>query len=273
MPCRRSIQAVCWLALLLHGLPVWCPAAEKLAYVETESLPAPEAIQAAAADERFVYAIDNTVVAKYDRASGKLLARSRGEAKHLNSGFLWQGKLYAAHSNFPRKPEQSQLKVLDLQSMVLETWHDFGSDYGSLTWAVHYQGSWWCNFAHYGDQNAKTCLVRFDDGWKEAASWTYPQDVIAELGRYSISGGLWLDDTLLATGHDHRRIYRLKAPAGGGVLELIDRVKSPFPGQGLAIDPAGGGKEPGLVGIDRGRRKVVFARLQPSDESKAASQQ
>src|SRR5690606_24801350 len=47
-------------------------------------LPAPEAVQAAAADERFVYAIANSVVAKYDRASGERVAASTGEAKHLN---------------------------------------------------------------------------------------------------------------------------------------------------------------------------------------------
>src|SRR5439155_1693861 len=62
------------------------------AYVATGSLTSPLANQAAAADERFVYAVDDAVIAKYDRASGKELARSTGAAKHLNSGFLWRGK-------------------------------------------------------------------------------------------------------------------------------------------------------------------------------------
>src|SRR5437868_2257818 len=80
-----------WFALVIA---LFCSALlgeepRKPAYVQTGTLPAPEANQAAAADERFVYAIDSGVVAQYDRATGKRLALSSGEAKHLNSGFLW----------------------------------------------------------------------------------------------------------------------------------------------------------------------------------------
>src|SRR5207249_9829295 len=63
-------------------------------YVATGSLPCPNATQAAAADEKFVYAISDSLIVKYDRASGKELAKSTGPAQHLNSGFLWRGKLY-----------------------------------------------------------------------------------------------------------------------------------------------------------------------------------
>jgi hypothetical protein len=61
------------LALILLLIPSTASTAEP-AYVEKASLAAPEASQAAAADERFVYAIDNRVVAKYDRETGKRLA-------------------------------------------------------------------------------------------------------------------------------------------------------------------------------------------------------
>ena len=47
------------------------------------------------------------------------------EATHLNTGFFWQGKLYCAHSNYPAKPERSELLVLDPESMELTTYHDF----------------------------------------------------------------------------------------------------------------------------------------------------
>ena len=67
---------------------------------------APEAHQAAAADEQFVYAIASRQIAKYDRRTGKRIAVSAGEAKHLNSGFLWQGRLLSAHSNYPQTPEK-----------------------------------------------------------------------------------------------------------------------------------------------------------------------
>ncbi|MHA3772552.1 carbon-nitrogen hydrolase family protein [Verrucomicrobiota bacterium sgz303538] len=227
------------------------------AVVKVDSLSAPEANQAAAADDRFVYAIDSAVVAKYDRATGQRLALSTGKAKHLNSGFLWNGKLYCAHSNYPQKPEKSEIMVVDLDTMVLTPFKDFGEYRGSLTWAVHEGNSWWCTFAHYGAENAKTALVKLDENRQEQGAWTYPPEVIKELGQYSISGGIWKDGYLLATGHDHRVIYRLRLPENGTVLELVDVLSSPFPGQGIAVDPKTGG----LVGIDRDKRQVVFGEL------------
>ena len=41
----------------------------------------------------------------------------RVDAKHLNSGFFHDGKLYCAHSNYPKLPESSQLMVLDPDTM------------------------------------------------------------------------------------------------------------------------------------------------------------
>jgi hypothetical protein len=227
-------------------------------YVSTGTLAAREANQAAAADARFVYAIDNGVIGKYDRVTGRRLTLSTGSAKHLNSGFLWNGKLYCAHSNYPRKPEKSEIMVLDPDTMALTTFHNFGEYRGSLTWAVREGEFWWCNFAYYGAENAKTVLVKLDAQWRELGAWTYPPAVIRDLGRMSISGGVWNDGLILATGHDHRVIYRLRLPREGTVLELVDVVPSPFPGQGIAFDPATGG----LVGINRGKRQVVFTRLQ-----------
>ncbi len=94
----------------------------------TGSLPAPEAHQAAAADEKFVYAITNTRIARYDRKSGKRLSVSTGGAQHINSGFLWEGKLLCAHSNYPKTPEISEIKSLNLESpnngKLLVTGHD-----------------------------------------------------------------------------------------------------------------------------------------------------
>jgi hypothetical protein len=115
--------------------------------------------------------------------------------------------------------------------------------------------NWWCNFAHYGASNSNTVLVKFSADWRAEGKWTYPAAVVEDLGRMSISGGIWKESLLLATGHDHKRIYRLRLPKQGGVLELVDVVRAPFPGQGIAADPKTGG----LVGINRARRQVVFA--------------
>ncbi len=236
-------------------------------WVMAAELAAPEAHQAAAADQRFFYAINNTTVAKYDRQTGRRVSVSEGEARHLNSGWIRDGQLYCAHSNYPQTPERSELRVVDLKTMRLSVFKDFGeSAHGSLTWAVHHDGFWWCNFARYGDQNHRTVLVQYDDDWRQLAVWRYPPEVLAELGSYSVSGGIWRSGQLLTTGHDDRVLYRLRlpdqsaTPDGQGdqqpqALEYIDTVPAPFTGQGIAEDPATGG----LVGIDRARRRIVVA--------------
>lgn len=223
----------------------------------TQTLPAAEAGQAAAADERFVYAITNTKVAKYDRRSGERLAVSEGAAEHLNSGFLWNGRLYCAHSNYPKTPEQSEIKVLDLASMKLTTFHDFDASEGSLTWALHKDDHWWCHFAFYGDDNLRSYLAQFDREWREVQRWTLPQELIAKLGRFSLSGGVWMGEELLVTGHDDPVVFRLRLPKSDRVLEFISAEAAPFTGQGIAIDLVTNG----LVGIHRQRKEVRFAGI------------
>ena len=129
---------------------------QKVEWKEAGKLAAEEAHQAAAADEQWVYAITNNKVAKYDRKTGQRVAVSTGEAKHLNSGFLWEKQLLCAHSNFPNTPEQSEIKTLDPETMKLTTFHDFGDFGGSLTWAVRHDQHWWCNFAKYGAKKSTT---------------------------------------------------------------------------------------------------------------------
>lgn len=225
---------------------------------EVRSFEAPEAGQAAAADSDYAYAIASKVVAKYDRDTGQLLARGHGNATHLNSGFFHDGRLYLAHSNYPARPEKSEIKVLEPVTMALTTWHDFGASDGSLTWCVRdVNGAWWCNFAYYGEDNGKSYVAKFVD-WHEVARWTYPPHVIKSFGKKSSSGGIWRRGKLLVTGHDEREIHVLELPANPDdrVLKYVATVKAPFTGQGIANDPATGG----LIGIDRAQRRVIFAQ-------------
>lgn len=217
----------------------------------------PHATQAVAADERFVYAVSSTEIAKLDRSSGKELAVSTGKASHLNSAVLIDGKVYSAHSNFPLKPEQGDVRVLDPGTVKLDVFHKFENPPGSITWVLKREGSWWCHFAGYGLEKEKSCLVRFDAEWKETGRWTYPPELMKDWGLMSLSGGIWQGDVLLATGHDKKVIYRLKVPEKSGVIEWLGTLDSPFPGQGIAADPKTGG----LVGIDRQRKAVIFAEL------------
>lgn len=223
---------------------------------KSQVIPAPEAIQAAASNGDDLYAIAGNRIAKYDRTTGKRLAVSTGPATHLNSGFFHDGKLYCAHSNYPKTPERSEIKVLDPATMELTEYKNFGETaHGSLTWAVLHDGHWWCTFARYGDDNAKTALVKYDLEWREVGKWTYPKSVIAELGSYSISGGFWSKDKLLATGHDDQIVFVLQLPEAGTVLEHVETLSVPFTGQGIAIDG-----EDGLIGIDRPRKEIILAR-------------
>lgn len=222
---------------------------------EVASVLAPEARQAAAADETCFYAIANTIIAKYDRATGQRVAQSTGSAIHLNSGFISDGKLYCAHSNYPARPEHSEIKILDPAKMELSTFKDFGETDGSLTWAVRRGEDWWCCFAYYGKENARTYVVLFDKEWKPGGRWTFPASVVERFGTKSASGGVWQDDWLLVTGHDNREIHVLKLPEGGEEFVHIATVPAPFAGQGIAHDPVTGG----LVGVDRLKGRIVLA--------------
>lgn len=254
---RQAGSLAAWLLVAHLGWtaePV--PTDSSKAWPLVQSWPAPEAIQAAAADQDYFYAINNTVVAKYRRATGERVAISRGSARHLNSGWLWQGHLYCAHSNYPIQPEHSEIKRLDVESMQLETFHSFGASDGSLTWVLRHDHHWWCHFAYYGADNGKSYLSQWDDDWKEVGRWTLPRSVIEKLGRYSLSGGVWDGSDLLVTGHDDPLVFRLRLPASGRTLEFLGTEAVPFSGQGIAIDPV----TQGLVGIHRAQKQLRLAR-------------
>lgn len=252
----RTILTLCFLSVATRVLAAEPP----LAWMEYRRIPAPEAHQAAAADREFYYAVTNDKIAKYDRKTRKQVATSTGAAKHLNSAFLFEGNLLCAHSNYPALPEQSEIKLLDTKSMQLTTFHDFGNFGGSLTWCVLRENHWWCNFAKYGDKNGETFLVKFDRDWKEVGRWTYPESVIKQLGKMSLSGGVWYQHQLLVTGHDDGVFFVLDLPEKGTVLEHVRTVRMPFTGQGFAYDPW----LHELVGIDRKKRELVMAQLDPS---------
>jgi len=244
------------VACLLLLIAVPSAAAER--YVADKSLASADATQAACADDKFVYAISNTRLVKFDRATGKELGRSEGEAFHLNSGLIHDGKVYCAHSYYPTKPNDSDIRVLDPATMKLTIFHQFSESPGSLTWALPVEGGWWCCFAHYGDANGKTVLIDYDRDWKERRRWTFPAKLVADWGGSSLSGGIRDGQTLLATGHDKKAVYCLKVPEESGEVEWLSTLESPFPGQGIAHDPVTGG----LVGIDRTMKKVIFATRQ-----------
>ncbi len=230
-------------------------------YTEVRRLPSPHATQAAAADATRLFAISNTTVATYDRETGQLLATATAAGtEHLNSGFFHEGKLYAAHSNYPELPHASDIRVFDPETNTLSVHHVFPDPPGSLVWCLHHDGHWWCCFAWYGDDNARSMLIEYaDDGFDtETRRLTFPADVIADFDGMSASGGVFDGDTILASHHHFPVLYRLRIPDDPEAtsLELSETLACPFPGQGIATDPATPG---GLVGIDRPARSIVIA--------------
>jgi hypothetical protein len=225
----------------------------------TQSLLAsPWATQAAAADDRRVYAISNRVVATYDRGTGRLLATATAPGtEHLNSGFVHDGRLYCGHSNYPATPPESDIRVLDPETGRLEVFHRFEDPPGSLVWCIVRDAAWWCCFAGYGPDNGRTMLVEYAAGGldRERRRFTFPAQVVADWDGMSASGGIFSGCELLVSHHHFPVLYRLRVPATGSTLEFVEALACPFPGQGFAIDPVTGG----LVGIDRPHRRVVFA--------------
>lgn len=234
----------------------------KPGYTEVHRLPSPYATPAAVADANRLYAISNTTIATYERETGELLATASAEtAEHLNSGYFHDGKIYAAHSNYPKMPHESDIRVFDPELNTLKVHHTFTDPPGSLVWCVRRDGRWWCCFAWYGDDNVRTVLIEYaDDSFTtEVRRFRFPPEVVADFAGMSASGGIWDGDTILASHHHYPVLYRLRLPADPEVtvLELVETLACPFPGQGIAVDPATPGR---LVGIDRGGRAIVVAK-------------
>jgi hypothetical protein len=258
---RRSVLA----------LPLAAAAApQRRRYEEVRRIPAPEANQGVAADARYLYAIDNSAIAQYDKQSGKRLAEWRCERGkpliHLDGGVVRDGVLWCAHSNYPGVPMTSSIETWDAATLRHTGSHSFGIFAGSATWIDLHHGFRYVTFAHYRGQSDEpsrdprwTTLIQFDSDWRRRQSWVYPADLIEKLGNYSISGGVFTPDgKLLCTGHDNPEVYVLSFPNGGSTLVLEDTIPMPMHGQGIALDPS----DPAILyGIDRPRREIVITRL------------
>jgi outer membrane protein assembly factor BamB len=239
-----------------------------LAGAETlKSWPAPEANQGVAADATHFYAVDNSVIAKYERASGRKVAAWTGDAAtfpHLNSCDLIRRELVCAASNYPATPMDSRVEVFDPKTLKHLRSVPLGHQGGSLTWVAWKDGGWWAGFATYdgrggepGRDHKATKVVRFDAAWRPQATWTYPAGVLERFAPRSASGGVFgADGRLYVSGHDLPEVYVMEAPAGGGVLRHVATLQAPIEGQAIAFDPAGV-----LFGIRRADKAVVAVRL------------
>jgi hypothetical protein len=258
---RRSILALPFAAAAVAA-PRRCE--------EVRRVPAAEANQGVAADDRFLYAIANHAIGKYDKQSGKRVAGWECENGkpliHLDSGVVHGGTLYCAHSNYPGVPMVSSVETWDAATLRHTGSHSFGIFAGSATWFDLRDGLRYVTFAHYrgnSDEPSRdprwTALIQFNSDWQQRQSWVYPEEVVARLGNYSISGGVFTrDGKLVCTGHDNPEAYVLSFPTGGSTLVLEETFAVPMKGQGIALDPT---DSTILYGIDRARREIVFTRV------------
>jgi len=265
--------AVRWL-VLIAVVNTSCRAAEHT-LTEIKRFDAPEARQAVAVDATHFYAITNSRIGKYDRRTGQRVALWEASdefpLKHLNSGIVKDGRLIAAHSNYPAFPEASSVEVWDTATMKHVDSRSLGIYEGSLTWVDRKDEQWWMVFAHYSKKvnenpaarsSRWTSLVRFGEHHQRTGAWVFPDEVVERFEPNSCSGGAWgPDGALYCTGHDHGEVYRLTLPKAGSTLKLTATLEVPFTGQGIAWDPDG----KHLWGIDRPKGQVIVCRFDEAE--------
>lgn len=254
------------LLIIVPAVTFSLPAAAQRSFEHVATFPAGEAHQAVAVDSTHFYAIATRSIGKYDKTTGEKVASWQGPVTYLDSGVIVDGKLFAAHSNFPELPMTSSVEVWDAASLEHHDSHSFGIRWGSCTWIDRYNGYWWAVFAHYeefndalGKDNRWTTLVRFNDRWEPGESWVLPPEVLKRFDGKSNSGGSWGPDGLLyLSGHDRPELYAMQLPETGSVLELVEIVPVGSEGQGIAWDRS----EPGLLyTITRSKREVNVSRI------------
>ncbi len=159
-----------------------------------------DADQGVAADTRFFYPVDNTVVAKHEIATGGLVGRWEGPrdgfVRHLNSCLADAGRLWCANSNYPLTPMGSSIEVFDAAALQHVDSHSLGMlDEGSLTWFDRLRGGWIAGFAHYdGDggvqfkDHAFSSVVTFDAEWRRTGGWLLPSGVLDRMAPHAASG-------------------------------------------------------------------------------------
>jgi hypothetical protein len=227
----------------------------------------PEANQGVGVDAKHFYAVDNQAIGKYDKTTGKLVKKWQGDKKgpflHLDSAMVMDGKIYAAHSNYPDWPMTSSLEIFDAETMEHMGTRSFGIQWGALNWVDWHDGHWWMTFANYDlpigpnktpyGHKANTLMVKLTPDFRPAESWTFPKVLLDKFELMSNSGGSWgADGFLYLTGHDPAELYRARLPKAGSVLELVNTIPMNIRGQGIAWDRSQSGT---IYGIIRAQRR------------------
>ena len=264
---KRLISALAALLLLAAVGPTQA----KSALQQIAEFAVPEANQGIGVDEKYFYAVDNQAIAKYEKRTGKLVAKWEGPKDgpiiHLDSAMLMDGKIYCAHSNWNEWPMTSSVEIWDAETMQHIGNHSFGINWGSLTWVDFYNGYWWATFANYDvpygpnktpyGYKAATQMVKFTADFRYLESWVLPKAILDKFESMSNSGGSWgPDGYLYLSGHDPAELYKMRLPKAGSVLELVEAIPMNIRGQGIAWD--------------RSDRGVIYGIVRATSKEKAA---
>lgn len=261
-------------ALLLGATVVTSQASAQTRFTETQNLAIPEANQGIGVDREHFYAIDNTLIAKYQKDGTLVMRADYAElgVQHLDSATVIDGRIYCSHSNYRYFPMTSSVEVFDADTLDHIGSHSIGILLGSLTWLDRHEGFWYGTFANY-DRTGKlpdgsnsdlvygtkynTTLVKFDKSWRPLESWVFPNELLVRFEQMSNSGGSFgPDGSLYVTGHDPAEVYKLRFPRAGSLLEVEEIIPANIRGQGIAWDPSNPGT---LYGIIRATDEEVEA--------------
>lgn len=277
-----------WCAALL-AVPVQAQEAAppqdvvRLEAEEVARFPAEQAGQGAAADSQHVYAIVNSAIGRYARATQEQeaawsLPRS-GPIRHINSCLpdLERARLLCANSSFPDLPMASSVEVFDTQTMTHVATHSLGLTDGSLVWFDRRGEEWVAGFAHYDStggvpfkDHRYTRIARLDTAWQERGGWALPASVLERLAPHSASGGgIGLDGLLYLTGHDREEMYVLAFPELGPALVHVATIDIGLQGQAFAWDRST--DERVVWGISRPSREVRAFRIPEIPEEALAA--
>ena len=237
------------------------PAVPRLAARLERIWDAPEARQGVAVDTGHFYAITNTAIGKYDRTSGRLVARWAGPAggliRHLNSCTVIATELLCANSNHPETPMASSVEWFDTATLSHRRSHPLGlMDEGSLTFVEPLGDGWLMGFAHYSDRTGHpfkpsdfSSIITADAAFRRTGGFTIPPSIRARMAPQAASGGaIGPDGLLYLFGHSRPELYVLARPVMGPELVHVATIDLDAAGQAFMFVPQGGRR---ILAIDR----------------------
>lgn len=247
------------------------PQVQQLTAVETRRMPAPEARQGVAVSADHLYAVGNSVIAKYDRGSAEKLKEWRGPKGgligHLNSCFVSEELLWCANSNHPRLPFANSVEVFDAGTLAHERSIPLGiMDEGSLVWFDAVEEGWLVGLAQYNDEtglsfkdNSFSGVFLFDSAWRRLGGWALPPEIVARMAPQAASGGaIGPDGLLYLMGHDKPEMYVLARPPMGPYLLHVATISIDAEGQAFDFDESKPGE---ICAISRPAREIRCFRL------------